>query len=366
MAWINESLGPGVATWVGESSAPAPYAGASASQVQDTLQDAVKGGNTAVSASNTQTSELEDYYNKILDAQDESNAWNAKQARLNREFQEEQNEIAMKYNSAEAEKNRQWQSEMSNTAIQRQVADLKAAGINPVLAAKYMGASSGSGGSASISASSGSMATSSGSPVSALASIIGSLISSNTQLATHAMDNATKSATTAETNETKIKTTEMNNETSVKVAKGNQEAELLREQMSEENQQKLQEMKAQLEIYVKENFETSLVGTANALANSICKYLGTVDSFSYDELKSEVNTALKNSDYMGDRWYDDIMAQVMQATSSDNSITTANRATILRKCSYACCSKSYVDAVSYIESYLKYSWNMESFYLGKG
>lgn len=62
------------------------------------------------------------------------------------------------YNSAEARANRQWQEQMSNTAYQRAVNDLKKAGLNPILAAQNMGASTGSGAQASAGLSSASKA----------------------------------------------------------------------------------------------------------------------------------------------------------------------------------------------------------------
>lgn len=83
------------------------------------------------------------------------------------------------FNASEAEKNRQWQEYMSNTSHRREMADLEAAGLNPILAARQ-GASTPSGSSASGADASG-----------AIAGLLGQVLSAQSAQAVANRNNAT-------------------------------------------------------------------------------------------------------------------------------------------------------------------------------
>lgn len=146
-------------------------------------------GSSAASVANTSTpsspfsSSLQQIFDEIYKISDRNSARSEQQAATLRDWQERQNKIAMDFNAAEAARSRDWQERMSNTAHQREVADLRAAGLNPILSASGgQGAPVTSGATASGVTSAGAKGETDMSAAQAIVGVMGAMWSAQTQL----------------------------------------------------------------------------------------------------------------------------------------------------------------------------------------
>lgn len=138
---------------------------------------------------------LDSALSRITRTASENTARSAQLAAEQRDWQERQNALAMQFNAQEAAKSRSWQEYMSNTAHQREIADLKAAGLNPVLSAMGgNGAAVTSGATASGVTSAGAKGEVDTSANAALVQMLGSVLSAQTQLQTANVNARTQEA----------------------------------------------------------------------------------------------------------------------------------------------------------------------------
>lgn len=100
------------------------------------------------------------------------------------------------FNSAEAQKQRDWEEYMSNTSYQRMVADLRASGLNPILALTNGGASTPQGATATANSPRGSdgkgLTADSGKLLGALMQLVGTALMFGSGIYTTNANNAAK------------------------------------------------------------------------------------------------------------------------------------------------------------------------------
>lgn len=249
-------------------------------------------------------------YDELRDVAQSNNEWSASQAEELRDWQEQQNRLAMDFNAQEAAKNRAWQEMMSNTAFQRQVRDLKAAGLNPVLAATNgSGAAVTSGATASGVTSSGAMGQTDMSLTSALVSMLGNLLQRQTQLQV-ANTNALTNLTVADKYNAMSKyTADLSAQVSRENAKLQSDTEILRQKMQNQTTLTTANIQATTQRYVAElQANTSLsVAQINAAATKISAEIhASAQRYGYNvsrwtqsdiaKLNARVNKELKQMD----------------------------------------------------------------------
>lgn len=157
--------------------------------------------------------------------QEQANKFNAEQGQIQRDYNSAEAQKAWERNEQSAQNQRDYDERMSNTQIQRAVADMQEAGINPILGfnggAHFSGGASASSGAASAGSvsSSGSRTSGGFNSSTPTGNLLGTLLQVAVGMYTNGANNAVKLKLGKEMVETQKMIAEMNNVTKLNQAR---------------------------------------------------------------------------------------------------------------------------------------------------